>query len=105
MDPLERWHGGCTAARWHGNTVARWCDRGAPGVTETRLQHVGGRSHDGTGWQVAWWDGGSVARFQGDLTERKHGGTVKWWHGEVAVIRCMMAWRHGNHIHFYLMRI
>ena len=58
-------------ARWYG---------GAPGLTATRLRHVGGSWHSGMVWQEARCDGGSMARSPDYVTARKQGGTVKWWH-------------------------
>ena len=74
---MVRW---CT--RWHaGVTVARWCHGVAQGLTATRLRHVCARWYGGMVWQVARCDGGSVARSPDYVTARRHGGTVKWWHG------------------------
>ena len=79
-DQMTRWR-----FRWHCATVvhqvARWCQGVAPGLTATRLRHVGGRWHSRMVWQVGRCDGGSMARSPEYVTARKHSGTVKWWHG------------------------
>ena len=79
--------------------VARW--NGVAGATVGRS----GRWHDGTVWQVARWDVGRMARSSGDVAARSHNGTMEWWHGKLAVTRCMEPWRHGHLISALLMLV
>ena len=97
---VSQWRTRCTVAHWclagaPGGKVARWCHGGTPGVTvalwchggalggpATRLRHVRGMWHGGTGWLVARWSDNSMARFPGHMT-------VKWWNGELAITKYM----------------
>ena len=86
----------CQLARWPGGGTAAWCNVGAPvvtvahqesrwrtrchgdasGDTATRLQHVGDRWHGWMVWQMARWNGGSMAWSPSDVTAGNDDGMV-----------------------------